>query len=122
MELTTRERITLAILGGVGLTAMALLLFQRPPPLEITQGPSVRVQGAWDEALAHARLVDVNRATVEELARLPHVGPALATRIVASRTARGRFQTPEELRHVKGIGPKTYEALAGYVTTEAEVK
>ena len=118
----------LAVVGALGLAAMTILLVWRPAPLELRRSPSTGEgqapggERSWDEALAHARLVDVNRATVEELARLPHVGPALATRIVASRTARGRFQTPEELRHVKGIGPKTYEALAGYVTTEAEVR
>jgi len=51
--------------------------------------------------------VDPNRAGVEELVALPGIGPALAARIVADRTARGPYRTPEDLLRVPGIGPAT---------------
>lgn len=53
------------------------------------------------------RLLDMNRAGVEELQTLPGIGPALAQRIVESRTRDGPFQRPEDLLRVKGIGPAT---------------
>jgi competence ComEA-like helix-hairpin-helix protein len=46
--------------------------------------------------------VDVNRATVEELASLDGIGPKLAARIVAGRP----FMTIEGVAHIKGIGAR----------------
>lgn len=62
------------------------------------------------------RPVDVNRATVEELERLPRVGPALAKRIVDWRERHGPFRGPDDLRHVRGIGPSTVRLLDSLVT------
>ena len=60
---------------------------------------------------ADPRPLDINRATVAELARLPGVGPGLAQRILDERERRGRFDSPEALRRVVGIGPKKLAAL-----------
>lgn len=62
------------------------------------------------------RPLDLNRATGAELARLPGVGPALALRIVEERERRGRFDSPEALRRVMGVGPKKLAALRDLVT------
>ncbi|MBI3321095.1 MAG: helix-hairpin-helix domain-containing protein [Candidatus Omnitrophica bacterium] len=70
----------------------------------------------WDQALRHARGVDVNTAGIAELERLPGVGPTLAKRIVAYRDRHGPFHRAEELSQVPGIGPKTCDALADYLT------
>ena len=60
--------------------------------------------------------VNVNRATVDELERLPRVGPALAKRIVEWRERHGPFQGLDDLRHVRGIGPSTVRLLDSLVT------
>jgi len=62
------------------------------------------------------RPLDLNRATVAELGRLPGVGAGLAQRIFDERERRGRFDSPEALRHVVGIGPKKLAALRDLVT------
>ena len=62
------------------------------------------------------RPLDLNRATATELARLPGVGPGLAQRIVDERERRGRFDSPEALRQVMGVGPKKLAALRDLVT------
>jgi comEA protein len=66
---------------------------------------------------AHAAPVDVNRATADELATLPGIGPALAGRIVEWRGANGRFATVDDLDRVPGIGPATVERLRPRVRT-----
>ena len=48
--------------------------------------------------------VFLNRATVDELRRLPGVGAKRADAIVALRQRMGRFQRIEDLMRVKGIG------------------
>ncbi len=55
--------------------------------------------------------LDLNRATLAELQRLPGVGPTLAQRIVEARERQGRFASAEDLRRVPGIGPKKFEAI-----------
>jgi len=60
--------------------------------------------------------LDVNRAAAAELARLPGVGAALAQRIVEERERRGRFDSPEALRYVLGMGPKKLAAIRPFVT------
>ena len=117
--LTRQERVTLSILGALALAGLGVLVRQRQkPPLSIAGSPTLVHMAQWDGALQDARQVDVNTAGVAELERLPGVGPTLAQRIVAYRTAHGPFQAPEELSRVQGIGPKTYQALEDYITTK----
>jgi len=66
-------------------------------------------------APADPRPLDINRATVEQIARLPGVGPSLARRIVDERERVGRFESPESLRGILGLGPKKRAALQDLV-------
>jgi competence protein ComEA len=59
--------------------------------------------------------IDLNRATAEQLQKLPGVGPKLAQRILDER-AKAPFKSVEELRRVGGIGPKTLAKLRPFVT------
>jgi competence ComEA-like helix-hairpin-helix protein len=61
--------------------------------------------------------LDLNRASAEELTRLPGVGPGLANRIVALRDAKGRFVTVDDLRKVQGLGRARLERLRPLLTT-----
>lgn len=49
--------------------------------------------------------IDVNRANLEELKRLPGIGDVLARRIIAYRDSVGGFRTVGQLEQVRGIGP-----------------
>lgn len=49
-------------------------------------------------------VVHLNTAGVEELERLPGVGPVLAERILTHRDEMGPFETVEDLLEVSGIG------------------
>lgn len=65
---------------------------------------------------APAGKVNLNTADATALETLPHVGPALAARIVAWRTAHGRFRSVQDLLGVGGIGEKTFATLKDLVT------
>jgi competence protein ComEA len=65
-------------------------------------------------------LLDLNRASEEDLQRLPGIGPVLARRIVEHRQAQGTFKDVDELRRVKGIGKKTFERIRTFVVVEPQ--
>jgi competence protein ComEA len=63
-----------------------------------------------------AERIDLNRASVKEIERLPGIGDKLARKIMASRNARGgHFDNLEQLLQIDGIGPKTLDAIRPYV-------
>lgn len=117
---TAGERRALTVLGALALAGLGVLAWQqRRAPLTIERLPLPETAAAWDQALAQARQVDVNRADVAELERLPGVGPALAGRIVAYRTQHGPFASVKDVARVAGIGPKTLAALADHLTVDS---
>ena len=59
--------------------------------------------------------VDLDRADVTEITRLPRIGPAFAQRIVAWREQHGAFSGLARFDSVPGVGPKLLEALRPYV-------
>lgn len=67
-----------------------------------------------------AGVVNINTATVDQLAYLPRVGPAAAARIIEYRSANGGFKKVTDLMQVKGIGDKTFEVLKPFLAVEGE--
>lgn len=92
-----------------------------PAPARLMQKPAVdkRAGGKKEEALTEK--IDLNRATAEELQRLPSVGPALSARIITAREKQP-FRKVDDLRRVSGIGAKTLEKLRPHVVVGGEAK
>jgi competence protein ComEA len=65
---------------------------------------------AAKRALGPAERIDLNRATVSELMRLPGVGQRKAQAIVAHRQ-KAPFRRPEEVMQVKGFGPAWFQKV-----------
>lgn len=66
--------------------------------------------------------IDINQAPWPELSLMPNIGEQLAKRIVADRTERGPFKDLEELRRVRGIGPKTLESMKPFLQPLAPIQ
>ena len=66
---------------------------------------------AASEGMTADGKVILNRANLEELGRLPGVGPKRAQAILDLRAKLGRFRRPTDLLRVKGIGPKSLKKL-----------
>jgi competence protein ComEA len=62
--------------------------------------------------------VDINQATWVEWAQFEGIGETLAKRIVADRQSNGPFEGIDDLRRVRGIGPKKLEQIRPYLTRE----
>jgi len=78
------------------------------PPLP---ADSTGVTGAGISSAQTDNRVNLNTATVEELMTLPGIGQAKAQAIIAYRTEKNPFRTPEELKKISGIGEKVFARL-----------
>jgi competence ComEA-like helix-hairpin-helix protein len=56
--------------------------------------------------------ININTASIEELQRLPGIGPALASRIVEHRRRHGLFKRPQDIVIVRGMSAKLYRRIA----------
>ena len=61
-------------------------------------------------------MVNLNKATAQELESIKGIGPMLAQRILQYRDTNGRFERLEDLVHVPGIGPAKYERIKSQIT------
>lgn len=116
-----RAALLLVLLAVAGLLARLAMdttvapgaIGYRPAPVARPARDSVAARaGRLARPLERGERVDLDRASVEELARLPRIGSGLAARIVADRDANGPFGSLEGLGRVSGIGPKTLDLLA----------
>ncbi|MEZ4586268.1 MAG: helix-hairpin-helix domain-containing protein [Gemmatimonadales bacterium] len=129
--MSKNERNALALLVGIGLLGHGARLLSgqySAPPGQVSILASPDTAALARHAARSARLarplsqgerIDVNRASAEDLARLPRVGPRLAKRIVADREDRGRFGSLAELGRVTGIGPAMLASIGPFVDLPA---
>ena len=71
------------------------------------------------QPLAQGERIDPNRATADEIDRLPRIGPALAARIVEWRTGHGPFRSLADIDSVPGVGPSLMREIAPLLTLPA---
>ncbi len=65
--------------------------------------------------------INLNTATVEQLAELPHIGPKRAGLIVTRREQKP-FKSVDELIEIKGIGDKTLEKIRPHVAVASPAR
>src|SRR5258706_12437868 len=108
-------------LAGAGVRYVLSPSTDSPPGDVQLQSSSVPRPGGLQETARRAaqlarpllpgERVDLDRADVSEITRLPRVGPALAQRIVAWRTEHGPFGSLSRLDSVSGVAQKLLDPL-----------
>jgi competence protein ComEA len=114
---TRDERRALVFAAAVVMTGVCLkgMAYQTPKAVSSRVGVSKKISKQKKESA----VVDVNKATAEELVAVKGIGPTLARHIIEARS-RGIFRSIEDLDRVKGIGPKKLEALRPYLRAYAD--
>lgn len=63
-----------------------------------------------------AEKISINFATLEQLTTLPNIGEKTARNIIEYRNENGLFQRIEDIKNVKGIADKKYEAIKDLIS------
>lgn len=72
--------------------------------------------GGSTHAPPAGEVLNINQATVEDLEKLPGIGPKRARSIIAARNARGgMFTTYDEILQIDGIGEQTLDRIRGSI-------
>ena len=117
----------LLLAGTMGLLSFVGLLdspFQSAPADALSAQQADTATGHPPQSppvvVADVRRVDINHGSVEELQRLPGIGPVLAGRVVRYRRENGKFATIRDMQQVKGIGVKRFAQLEPYIYVESK--
>jgi comEA protein len=65
--------------------------------------------------------INLNTASSTELQEVPGIGPVTADKILKMRKSYGPFKSVDDLRAIKGIGPKRLEKMRKYLTVAKPV-
>lgn len=122
LSITRREGlavIILTVLFFTGLTVRHVQEQQMPPLAVDSLAAEAQKQGVSTASTTTSppsgpspeNPLALNDASASKLQALPGIGPALSERIVDYRTTQRPFQQVQELRRIRGIGPKTLADL-----------
>ena len=121
---------TLIFIIVAGLISFAFLKIQLN-----SQGQSIKVENALRAEIENLKssqdsgqvagistqdseVININQASLEELDKLPGIGPAYAQKIIDWRDQNGDFSNIEEIKNIKGIGDKTFEKLKDLISVD----
>src|SRR6266700_2458072 len=96
-----------------------LVAVDTPPGRDLRE--TARAAARLARPLLPGERIDLDRADVTEITRLPRVGPALAQRIVAWREQHGPFGSLARFDSVPGVGPHLIESLRPYVLFSGQI-
>lgn len=76
--------------------------------------PSIQ-ESCEEEESDHSKMVNINRATENQLTSIPGIGPAKAKAIIAYRDKYGPFSKVEDIMKVAGIKEGTFEKIKDFI-------
>lgn len=91
--------------GGLSLIASGKVLAAQPKA-------TLQLQ----EQARPAVMVNINKATLDELVKVRGIGPVMAKRIVEHRDKNGAFKSIDDLTQVQGIGGNKLQRIKDQVT------
>ena len=97
--------IAMFFFGGLSMIAAEKVLAAQPKA-------TLQLQGQGQTPV----MVNVNKATTEELVKVRGIGPVMAKRIIEHRDKNGAFKSIEDLTQVQGIGGNKLQRIKDQVT------
>lgn len=97
---------------------LSLLLITAFLPVSCRTKNTKQVLPPENQFAASAAAVNINKASAQELEKLPRVGAKTALAIVEFRETHGKFRRVEHLLLVDGIGDKQFQEIKSLVKVE----
>ncbi len=88
---------------------LALLFAGHLSALSVGQNKSHSVESK--ATTTQSAPLSINKATIDDLKKLPGIGPTLAQRIVDDREKKGRFKSLNDLLQVRGMSQHKLDKL-----------
>ncbi len=128
MFISTSTLVAFAFAGAVAGHPVALELDHEPGAgwrAATGPAPAATIWSAPPAALASGQEqqqepIDVNKATAEDLQKIPGIGEALARRIIEFRQEHGPFEKVDDLLNVRGIGTASLDKMRPYLVVKKE--
>ena len=102
------------VFGMTMVIALAMVLGSFTP----AQAASAKASKNVNNVKQHVQLININRASVDQLSTLKGIGEKKAQAIVAFRTKNGNFKKVEDVMLVKGIGQKMFDKMRKFITVK----
>lgn len=116
-KLSDGEQVFIAAKGSVPAPSASVVSNGKP---KTPAAPGPANNGNWEPGPVKIKpgegKINVNTAGLDDLQRLPGIGPAMAQRIIDYRKKHGNFKAVEEMDEIEGIGPSTLEKLKPFVS------
>ena len=68
-----------------------------------------------DDEKASTELININKASTNELQKLPGIGASTADKIIEYRNTNGKFKKIEDLKNVSGIGDTKFNSIKNLI-------
>jgi comEA protein len=105
------QLITRSLRSGLLLATLLVPAFAAQAQDAKTAARAPAQPSAEAAAPAASGVVNINTASLDELTRLPGIGPSRAQAILELRAKMNGFKSTEDLMRVKGIGRKSFRKL-----------
>lgn len=115
------EKILLIALGIMFLTGLGISAYKKmysDVGLCVCSQKQESLRNDADSTIEAYKYININSSDINELTRLPGIGPALAQSIVEYRKTHGAFTLKEDLLKVKGVGPSTFGHIKNSIVLE----
>jgi len=113
-SLTTQEKLILLFIISSLILGLGILHIRKTlttSETEAYQSDFSKGISPIKEEIKKSKQVNINTADIEELNTLPGVGKVIAGRIIDYRETHGSFTSKEDIKKVKGIGPKKFDKI-----------
>lgn len=77
-----------------------------------------KLASIYEKKTSEKKIININKASEEELEELSGIGEKIAKRIVEYRKKNGKFIKIEEIKKIKGIGEKKFNNIKNLITVE----